>query len=454
MKIIVGTDLTENARKAVTAAVVLAARWKDSVEIVHVASPFFQTVLSGEAYATLASSLSQCLHSEVERLANSGVEARERMLSGTPDHALAGLAGKNHARLLVVASHDRRDNERVSGGTAERIVQRSPVPALVVHSPEPFEAWTQGERPLRIFIAFDFTEASCGALRWAKHLAEAGPCEIVVGHVALPVDENARLGLTPGANPPLVQAVLHRELRERAEAESGGRNVRVRCECTPGPPGPRLLEMAEEEHADLLLVGMHQRHGLSRLWHPSISRSLLRRASLNLLCIPGALHEPTAIHCAKIRRVLVGVDFSSHTERTISQAFGVAPPGATVRLLHVLRPPGVPVVAVASYPEIPVPENAQEIEDARRRLRELIPEDATTRGISAEAAVLGGIDAGAVIRRTAERFGADIICLGSHGHSAVATAFIGSVAKDVAAHSARPVLLVPPAAERGQSTYS
>lgn len=44
----------------------------------------------------------------------------------------------------------------------------------------------------------------------------------------------------------------------------------------------------------------------------------------------------------------------------------------------------------------------------------------------------------------AERLGADVLCVGSHGRSGLSAAFAGSVAQDVVARSGRPVVVVGP----------
>jgi hypothetical protein len=51
------------------------------------------------------------------------------------------------------------------GSVAEHLAVRSPIPALVVRSAVPFEAWARGERRLKILAAFDFTGTAEAALR-------------------------------------------------------------------------------------------------------------------------------------------------------------------------------------------------------------------------------------------------------------------------------------------------
>ena len=57
--------------------------------------------------------------------------------------------------------------------------------------------------------------------------------------------------------------------------------------------------------------------------------------------------------------------------------------------------------------------------------------------------VMDGGSAGEVICQTAERVGADAICVGSHARGRANLALIGSVAAHVVHHAGRPVLVVP-----------
>ena len=357
------------------------------------------------------------------------------MLSGRPDEALLELASGSDVRLLVMASLGHRANEWLLGSTAERVAERAPVPTLVVRSAAPFEAWGRGERVLKVFVAFDFTGASVAALRWMKSLSAAGSCEVIVGYNDWPLGETARLGITDpfllGHNPPQVQRILERELSERAGAVLGEGVARIRVEPSVGRADLRLVEMASEEQADLIVVGTHQRHGLGRVAHPSISRGLLRNAPMSVACIPAARTETSERQSAPIRRVLAATDLSEHGSSAIPYAYGAVCPGGIVRLLHVLEPS-----------RLLETRSIEIIAQAEERLRAQVPADAAVRGIQTEVAAIEAHDVAKTIRQEAERFGAHLVCIGSHGRSGLAKAVLGSVAQSVMAQSQRPLLIV------------
>jgi nucleotide-binding universal stress UspA family protein len=64
-------------------------------------------------------------------------------------------------------------------------------------------------------------------------------------------------------------------------------------------------------------------------------------------------------------------------------------------------------------------------------------------GLRIRAEVTEGHAVGATILKTADRIGADLIVMGTHGRTGVWRTILGSVAEDVLRHAVRPVLIVP-----------
>jgi nucleotide-binding universal stress UspA family protein len=129
-----------------------------------------------------------------------------------------------------------------------------------------------------------------------------------------------------------------------------------------------------------------------------------------------------------IRRVLVTTDFSPLASFAVPYGYALlGEGGGEVFLLHVL-------------PEA----EAGEAPGVVARLRALVPKEAGGRGIVTRTEVAHGSDPAAAICETAERVGADALCIASHGHSGLRKAIRGSVAEAVIRRSLHPVLLVRP----------
>src|SRR3990172_330202 len=123
----------------------------------------------------------------------------------------------------------------------------------------------------------------------------------------------------------------------------------------------------------------------------------------------------------QVHSVLATTDFSDLANRAIPQAYAVVDDGGFVHLLHVLElaeplvPPN-PLYAHYTPGRAPTPEERRRLhEDLSARLRMLVPTGASSRGIQTVVHVVEDPKVPAAIAQMAERIGASLICLGSHG---------------------------------------
>lgn len=452
MKIIFGTDFSSRAAEAGQVAALLASCWNDTLAVAHAVgdSPGWEVPEAvGAALRTVETGR---LHEEAAGLSPGGGAVEEHVLEGSADRALTQLAAGPDSRLIVVSSLGRRPAEWLLGSAAERTAEFSPVPTLVVRSAAPWQAWLSGERPLRVFVAFDFTETAENALRWVADLARLGPCDLTVAHVDWPPAVRNRLGwdwppFCPH-NPPEVQTVLERSLRDRVEHIVGRTDFRVRCEPDMGRPDARLLEMATEEDADVLVTGVHQRRSFERFSRPSISRALLRYAPMNVLTVPLRDVEPPARFVRNVRRVLVAVDLQEGSGGGVALACGLVASGGTVRLLHIIPQMDPPNPLIGGSPRsltLTPEEKDSLLARGREALRARVPGDAEERGVEIEVVVREAKDPARAICHEAERFGADVLCVEAHERPGVSRTLLGSVSREVLRLSRLPVMVVPDA---------
>jgi len=453
-RIICGTDFSENAAHAANAASAIAKKLNVPVTLVH-ALDFPGYAAKDKAagvFKLVKASRRKSLHQEAERIGKRGVAVDVHLPTGSPDEALVDLARCGPTGLLVVASLGQRGAERwLLGSVSKRTAERATVPTLVVRDAAPFEAWARGERPLKVFVAFNFTATSEAALRWVKELQAIGPCEWVVGYVDWPPEQRTRLGgngpLPLVGNPPEVQTVLERDLKSRAAELLGTTSFRMRVEANWGRPDVRLAEMAREEQSDLIVVGSHQYRGFERLWHTSASRGLLHSATMSVVVVPLSAEQSYGSEVIpRVQRVLVSTDFSELGDRAIPYSYAALPQGGVVKLVHVIPPWDLPGPLVPHYQpkRLTEKQHKQMAADTLKKLRTLVPAEAEARGIATELEVIEHRDVAKAIGQAAERFGADVICLGSHGRGGLSKALFGSVAQTVMTHSLRPMLVVRP----------
>ncbi len=445
MRIICGTDFSKPAEQAANAAAALAARLEETLVLVHSIEGAGLGAFSPKVFDALSAHVGEQLQAEAGRLRALGPTVKAELLTGPPDEALVKLARPRATRLIVVSSLGRRAPGRwLLGSVSERTAESAAVPTLVVRDAAPFVAWARGERALKVFVALDFSVSAEAALRWVKELKRIGPCEVIAGHVNWPTTERARLGLDGPLplteNPPVAQQVLERDLRARVSEFLGDAAARVRVVPNWGRADAALIEMAREEKADLLVTGTHQHHGLERLADPSVSRGLLHHAPMSVACVPtpaaGPMAGPRIREC---KRVLMAVDLDEPHGFAAPYGYSIVNPGVTVRLLHNI----VPLQALHRVNE---KEPAQVVAASAAKLRALAPDKADARGITTEVEVTESRETAEAICAAAERFGADIICIGSHTRPGFTAKVLGSVSLAVLQNSRRPVLVVwPPA---------
>lgn len=442
--ILCGTDFSPEAEQAAEAAAVIARKLGAPLVLAHAIEVPHLGASRAEFLKWMTASRGSELRKQVDGLRESGVEVEMRAPAGRADEVLCELAEKKEPRLIVLASQRRRGavDRWLLGSVIERTAQRALTPTLVVRDAATLAAWARGERPLKVFVCFNFTATSQAALRWVKGLRAIGPCEVVVGYVNWPFDEYVRLGgagpLPFDGNPPEVQSVLERDVRMRASEVLGKMPFRLRVEANWGRPDIRLAEMAKEEAADLLVVGSHQYQGFERLWHTSASRGLLHEAPMNVAIVPLATDKAAGPGIAPpVRRVLVSTDFSELANAAIPHAYSILRGGGTVHLVHVAAPPpALPGGRTARKP------SARGSSATAAKLRALIPADAAAQGISTQVEVIESRDVAEGICQAAERLGVDAVCLASHGRSGLSKAVLGSVAQGVMTRSRRPLFVV------------
>ena len=437
--IVCGTNFSVHAQEAANAAAALARRFSASLVLVHAHDPAARE--SGPVPSETAAR--EQLDREVKRLREAGATVEVEFAAGSPAAALTETARRRNADLLVVSTIGQIAPSRfVAGSVAEQTAETSSIPTLVIRRSPPFEEWVRGERALKIFLAYDFSATADNALGWLRRFRDSGNCEITVAYAAYPPQESWRLGIGEHtwlpALPPPMQRLLQCDIEERV-TEILGQAARIRVEATWGRADPVLLELARETEADLIVVGTHQRHGFGRFWLGSVSRAILRDAPGNVATVPrDAVATAAGPAPSTIRRVLVTTDFSELGNRAIPHAFAMLPCGGSVCLVHVV--PG----DTRQRSQAPDEPGAHATPDhpLAAKLRALIPADAEARDIAARVEVIESDKTAAAICQAAERFDADVICIASHGRSGMSKVILGSIAQDVMARSARPILIV------------
>ncbi|HEU4728993.1 MAG TPA: universal stress protein [Kofleriaceae bacterium] len=421
MPIICGTDLSEASRAALDVACALAVQRGDlDVVLVHIAD-----AEPGElAEAHLAP-----LRARLAAQARTGDAplVRTELIVGAPDQALVRLAETTGSDLIVIAAHSHPDRSSRLGSTASRVIARTHVPVIIVRDPAPWLQFARGARPLRILLGIDDSATCDLGVQWTLALGKRGPLDVVLGAIYYPDDAAAHYGLPPRAlveADPEIERLMERDLVRRfagsgAPASPG---VRARARRGLGRIGDHMIELANEEQVDAIVVGTGQKTGLGRLG--SVSSVIVQDAPQSVVCVP-----PQAVVVTQavpvLQQALVATDLSQFANRAVPYAFALTQPGGEVYLLHVVK-------------------EEAELDEAEllRELGALAPAGAPQK---VHAHIARGDDTATTIAQYAARFGVDVICIASHGRSGLTRALVGSVADRLLRVTRLPVLVLRPA---------
>lgn len=240
--------------------------------------------------------ITDALHLEARVLREQGIEVEVALLHGKVASALGRLCTDVNAGLLVVGESHYRSP--LFATPVDRIASGVSVPLLVVRSLKPFEAWAQGQRPLKVLLAIDHTWSSAVARDWLTGLAAYGPLEVVATHIWTPAEEHQRRG----AKTPLTEAdevslseLLVKEAEAALRVLPASIKSRVQLEVGRGHIGELLLNIAMREQVDMMVMGTHPGHRgmLSRL--TSVSHEVLANGVTSVTLVPGEGVAPESL---------------------------------------------------------------------------------------------------------------------------------------------------------------
>jgi nucleotide-binding universal stress UspA family protein len=206
---------------------------------------------------------------------------------------------------------------------------------------------------------------------------------------------------------------------------------------TAAPPVPGILAEARKLRAGAVVVGSRGLGAIGRLFLGSVGRAVVRQARSSVLVVRGSARTP--------RRLLIGVDGSSHARRAVAFVAALPPPrGGQVRLLGVVEPIRLPSTGLLpSKMRAVVTSEAAEIEEERLRAarRQLVAAQArlTRTGWRVRIEVRTGRPLDELL---AAAHGADALVVGSRGVGAMERLLLGSVAEGVVSRAPVPVLVV------------
>jgi nucleotide-binding universal stress UspA family protein len=145
-KILVATDFSPDAERALAIAVDMARAFTGTVTLLHVCQMPAYAFFNGGMYAPTPELVHDIVEDAKGSLAAAAARMKERLhgvtlqtawLEGEPAGTIVRFAEEQHVDLVVMGTHGRRGFRRwVMGSVAEHVVRTAPCPVLTVHAPE------------------------------------------------------------------------------------------------------------------------------------------------------------------------------------------------------------------------------------------------------------------------------------------------------------------------------
>ena len=287
-KILLATDGSKEAEVAAATADALARGTDSGLHIVHV-GPFMPMLYSTmeEEPARMAREARKTLDDAVGRIeaAGGGVARAHLKVGGAPEEIVA-LAEELDAGLIVMGNRGRGGVRRaLMGSVSDSVVRHAHCPVLVARA-EPIVF------PAKILVATDGSREAALASSSSADLAERTGSElhvVYVGHMPPVFYES------PGAMTldPDLQGRMQERAEEEAKArlddqvqqlrEAGGEVAGAHARV--GRPDAEIVELAEELHAGVIVLGSRGLGPLRSALMGSVSHSVVRHARCPVMVV-------------------------------------------------------------------------------------------------------------------------------------------------------------------------
>lgn len=269
-RILCPTDLSAHSGKAVRYALALARA--HGAELI-----FFHCTPDVDGEERLRASVLEHIDSS---------DSRWRLIvtsAADPGEAIMTQAQIENVDLIVMRSRRRPHRAALLGSTAETVCRSAPCPVLVMHNDEQEFVSTEMTLNLeRVLVAYDFSDYSELALKYALSIAQEHQAELHLLHVlpARSVSE-PEIAWYPAKGESAYHTAARR-LQRVVPAE-----IHLWCEVktavSEGHPYREILNYAEKNEIDLISVGAHGAgFGMRALFGSNVDR-VLRQASCPVL---------------------------------------------------------------------------------------------------------------------------------------------------------------------------
>ena len=299
------------------------------------------------------------------------------------------------------------------------------------------------ERARLLMVPLDGSDLAELAIPVAGTLAHRTGAKLHLVSVFQPMPvlaDDEELTVNPGLNQDLREQVFE-YLKGTAEALGTTHGVETTYSVLDGAPVQALAEHARAKRVEAVVMTTHGHGGMNRFWLGSVADRLVRRVKVPVLLLrprKDALQN-------EFHHIVVALDGLPEGERVLDPAMelGSLTREAWMTLVQVVEPPIALITRMALQPAHMAPGWRDLREDSARSYLDQMAERVRNRGLHVGTEMITARGVGEQILGLAQRVGADLIVVGTHGARGIERMLLGSVADKVIRGASQAVLVVP-----------
>jgi len=138
----------------------------------------------------------------------------------------------------------------------------------------------------KILCAVDFSEATNRVAEWAAYLGKCMGAEIVVLYAVPNMSRYSNFDVSSGYIANFEREIMHgAESNMKDCLKTNLKGIKAQGIVVMGDPAEKIMETAEEQGVDVIVLGTHGRKGLDRIVFGSVADHVVKSASVPVLTI-------------------------------------------------------------------------------------------------------------------------------------------------------------------------
>ena len=284
-KVLCAVDFFPASEAALFHATSLARNYGAELHVLHVIPPVSSVFSSDKHTAELVKKADEDSQFRLEAMAKraeaSGVKTTFEIRFGEIDQEIINGIDEQGADLIVAGTHGRRGFQHwLMGSVCERLLRRVSIPILTVANPKKRVSVGNIQK---ILLATDLSDNSSETAGWALSIADKYGADIALLHVT-----DFVMGGVPNLYRDSLIQGINLEMKQLLPADAV-KDLHVAACVEFGIPFRVILDLAEKERMDLIVLGTHGKSALERTLLGSTAERVLRGAPCPTLAIPPRL---------------------------------------------------------------------------------------------------------------------------------------------------------------------